>query len=59
MIRKDYLRKMNYIEGEYNINDTRFWDSYLWEEAKEMREKMKRFEEMKKTHPENVYDPNR
>ena len=50
---------MNYIEGEYNINDTRFWDSYLWEEAKEMREKMKRFEEMKKTHPENVYDPNR
>ncbi|HAD80458.1 MAG TPA: hypothetical protein DCF99_15310 [Flavobacteriaceae bacterium] len=58
MIRKTYLGEMNYIEGEYNINDTRFWDSRVWEEAKEMKEKRKSIEEMKKTHPENVYDPN-
>jgi hypothetical protein len=57
MIRRIYLREMNYIDGEYNINDTRFWDSRVWEEAKEMKEKRKSFEEMKKTHPENVYDP--
>lgn len=58
MIRTIYLSEMNYIEGKYNINDTRFWDSSVWEEAKEMIEKRKSFEEMKKTHPENVYDPN-
>lgn len=58
MIRRIYLGEMNYIEGKYNINDTRFWDSRVWQEAKEMKEKRKSFEEMKKTHPENVYDPN-
>lgn len=58
MIKRIYLGEMNYIEGKYNINDTRFWDSRIWEEAKEMKEKRKSFEEMKKTHPENVYDPN-
>lgn len=58
MIRKIYLREMKDIEGKYNINDTRFWSSDVWEEAKEMKEEMKSFEEMKKTHPENVYDPN-
>lgn len=58
MIRRIYLREMNYFDGDYNINDTRFWDSRVWEEAKEMREKRKYVEELKKTHPENVYDPN-
>lgn len=58
MIRRIYLGEMNNIEGKYNINDTRFWDSSVWQEAKEMKEKRKSFEEMKKTHPENVYDPN-
>jgi hypothetical protein len=57
MIRRIYLKEMNYIEGKYNINDTRFWDSRVWEEAKEMKEKRRSFEEMKKIHPENVYDP--
>ena len=57
MIRKIYLRKMNYIEGKYNINDTRFWESPVWKEAKEMKEKMKHFDEIKKNNPENVYDP--
>lgn len=58
MIRKIYLGEMNYIEGKYNINDSRFWDSPVWEEAKEMREKRNYVEELKKTNPENVYDPN-
>ncbi|KIO52867.1 hypothetical protein [Flavobacterium hibernum] len=58
MIRRIYLGEMNNIEGKYNINDTRFWDSRVWQEAKEMKEGRKSFEEMKKTHPENVYDPN-
>lgn len=58
MIRKTYLVEMNYIKGRHNINDTRFWDSYVWQEAKEMREKGRNFEEMKKNHPENVYNPN-
>lgn len=58
MIRKIYLREMDYIEGKYNINDTRFWNSRVWEEAEEMKEKRKRFEETKKNNPENVYDPN-
>ena len=57
MIKRIYLREMNYIRGKYNINDTRFWDSRVWAEAKEMKEKRKSFEEVKKTHPENVYDP--
>lgn len=56
MIRRIYLREMSYIDGEYNINDTRFWDSHVWKEAKEMKEKRKSFEEMKRTHPENIYD---
>ena len=59
LTRKLYLVEMNHKKDVYNINDTRFWDSYVWEEAKEMRKKRKSFEEMKKTHPENVYDPNR
>ena len=58
IIRKIYFREMKNIEGNYNINDTRFWDSRVWEEAKEMKEKRRRFEETKKNNPENVYDPN-
>ena len=58
MIRKIYLGEMNYIEGRQNINDTRFWNSSVWEDAKEMSEKRRYIEEMKKAHPENVYDPN-
>ena len=58
MIRRIYLREMNYVEGKYNINDNRFWDSYVWQEAEEKRKKREYLEEMKKNHPENVYDPN-
>ena len=29
-LRLMYLREMGYIEGKYNINDNRFWDSDIW-----------------------------
>ena len=29
-LRLMYLREMGYIEGKYNINDNRFWDSDVW-----------------------------
>jgi len=29
-LREMYYREMKYIEGRYNINDTRFWDSSVW-----------------------------
>ena len=58
MLRENYLQEMNYIEGRYNINDTRFWNSNVWKEAKEVKENRKNFEEIKKNNPSNVYDPN-
>jgi hypothetical protein len=29
-LRLMYLREMGYIEGKYNINDNRFWESDVW-----------------------------
>jgi hypothetical protein len=29
-LRMMYLREIGYIEGKYNINDNRFWDSDVW-----------------------------
>ncbi len=31
-LRLMYFREMNYIDKKYNINDTRFWDSIIWQE---------------------------
>lgn len=43
---------------EYNINDKRFWNNDIfWDEMKRKLEAEKELEEMKKTNPENVYDP--
>ena len=30
-LREIYLREMDYIDGRYNINDTRFWNSNVWD----------------------------
>ena len=30
-LRLMYFREMNYIDKKYNINDTRFWNSRVWE----------------------------
>jgi len=31
-LRVSYLREMNYVDGCFNINDIRFWDSDAWHE---------------------------
>lgn len=53
--RSTYLRELKYVKGKYNINDIRFWESDVWEKAEIMNAKMKRYLEMKKTNPEDVY----
>jgi len=41
----------------YNMNDKRFWNCPIWKEIEEKKIKRKKFEEEKKKHPENVYEP--
>lgn len=44
---------------KYNIDDVRYWnDNEKWEKIEHNRKMQKDFEEEKKNHPENVYDPN-
>ena len=43
---------------KYNLNDVRFWDSSIWKEIEDKKTKKQEFEEEKKKHPENVYEPN-
>lgn len=63
-IRNEYFTKyarIKNVEGEYrykyNIGDVRFWDCPIWEEIKEEKRKRIEFEEEKKNHPENIYEP--
>lgn len=42
---------------KYNLNDIRFWDCSIWKEIEEKKVRRKEFEEEKKRHPENVYEP--
>lgn len=51
---KDYDGKTKY---KYNLNDIRFWDGPVWKEIEENKIKKEKFEELKKTHPEDVYEP--
>jgi hypothetical protein len=44
---------------KYNLNDIRFWNSPIWKKIEEEKIKKKEFEEEKKNHPENVYEPRR
>jgi hypothetical protein len=41
----------------YNLNDVRFWDCPIWEKIENEKLKKKEFEEEKRKHPENVYEP--
>ncbi len=41
----------------YNLNDIRFWSCPIWEKIEEEKIKRKAFEEEKKNHPENIYEP--
>jgi len=41
----------------YNLNDFRFWSSTIWKKIEEEKIMRKNFQEKKKNHPENVYEP--
>lgn len=63
-IRQFFFRRFNELKGydgkpkyNYNLNDIRFWDCLIWKEIEEKKIKKKEFEEEKKKHPENVYEP--
>jgi len=47
------------VSGQYNynVNDIRFWNSAIWKHIDDWRLREKEFEEEKKNHPENVYEP--
>lgn len=42
---------------KYNLNDIRFWNSSIWKQIENKIQKRKEFEEEKKNHPENIYEP--
>lgn len=42
---------------KYNLNDTRFWGCSIWKEIEDKKIKKQEFEEEKKKHPENIYEP--
>jgi len=39
------------------LNDVRFWDCSIWKEIEDKKIKKQEFEEEKRKHPENVYEP--
>jgi len=45
------------IVYSYNLIDKRFWDCPIWEKIEDEKIKKKEFEEEKKRHSENVYEP--
>lgn len=53
-VSKDTTAKYAY---KYNLNDTRFWTSSIWQKIEEEKIKRKEFEEEKSKHPENIYEP--
>lgn len=55
-VSKDTTEKYAY---KYNLNDIRFWTSSVWHKIEEDRIKKKAFEEEKRKHPENIYDPSK
>lgn len=42
---------------KYNLNDIRLWTGCEWQKIEEDKIKKKEFEEEKRKHPENVYEP--
>lgn len=43
---------------KFNMNDVRFWNSSIWKEIEFRKIKKQEFEEAKRKHPEDVYEPN-
>ena len=55
-VSSDTTKKYSY---KYNLNDTRFWTSSVWQKIEEDKIKKAAFEEEKAKHPENVYEPSK
>ena len=53
-VSKDTTEKYAY---KYNLNDSRFWTSSVWQKIEEDKVKKKEFDEEKIKHPENIYEP--
>lgn len=43
--------------NKYNLNDLRFWNSFIWKKIEDDKIKKREFEKEKMEHPENVYEP--
>jgi hypothetical protein len=56
---RTFVKKDTSNAYNYNLNDTRFWDSPIWEKIEEEKIKKQKFEEEKRKHPENVFEPKR
>jgi|LakMenEpi03Aug12_release.lakeMendotaPanAssembly.Ray.scaffolds.fasta_scaffold196643_2 hypothetical protein len=57
---KDFSKRQDVNDNsmyKYNLDDIRFWDGPVWKTMEEEKIKQKEFEEEKKKHPENVYEP--
>lgn len=54
---KKYIIKSSNKDTDYYINYKLFWESEIWEEQKQKQKRIKDFEEMKRVHPENVFEP--
>jgi len=56
---KQRYSSTNNTDDKYNIDDIRYWnDNKDWEKIEYNRKMQKSFEEEKKNHPENIYEPN-
>jgi hypothetical protein len=53
-VSKDTTEKYAY---KFNLNDTRFWTSSVWQRIEADKIKREEFEEEKIKHPENIYEP--
>jgi hypothetical protein len=54
---RTFVTKQASGEYLYNLNDKRFWASPIWKAMEETIIKSREFEEEKKKHPENVFEP--
>jgi hypothetical protein len=61
MFFKDFSKRQDVNDSsmyKYNLDDIRFWDGPVWKTVEEEKQKQREFDEEKKAHPENIYEPN-
>ena len=54
---RTFVTKDTFGAYAYNMNDIRFWDSPIRKKIEYEKAKWREFEEEKRKHPENVYEP--